>query len=177
MLGFKIRMTRGATWAQAESEDFITKEFLQKIGKLLVASVVLEAKRDLAKQGNGPTPTGIAEGVPASERFFKSFYFKIEDETVVLYSSWPQIEQIVDGRRPYSMDWLTKQEGVSRVPMKGPQGTVLVKTTPATSQEAWIHPGFRKHNFIRRGYERARRQMDKLFAEQVAKTLAGMNPT
>ena len=177
MLGFKVRMTRGKTWGQAESEDFITPEFLEKIGKLLVASVVYEARKDLAKQGNGPTPTGIAEGIPASEKFFKSFYFKIEHETVVLYSSWPQIEQIVDGRQPFSMDWLTRQAGVSRVPMKGPQGTVLAKTTPASPQEAWMHPGFRKHNFIRRGYERARRQMDKMLAEQVVKALSGMNPT
>lgn len=176
MLGFKVRTTRGKTWAQLESDDYITDEFLRQVGRLLVASVVFEARKDLAKQGNGPTPKGMAEGLPASERFFKSFYFKIEDQSVVLYSSWPQIEQLVEGRRAYPMEWLTRQAGVSRVPMKGPDGTILIRTTPRTPQEAWVHPGFKKHNFLRRGYERARKQMTKLLEQQVVKTLRGLNP-
>jgi hypothetical protein len=174
MMGMKIRTTRGRTWANAENEDFLTHKFLDEIGKLLVECVVLEAKRDLAKQGGGPTPHGVAEGIPASERFFKSFYFAIEDSTVVLYSSWPLIEQLVDGRRPFPMTWMTAQEGFTKLPMPQADGTVLVKTTPSSARQAWIHPGFRKHNFIRRGYLRARRQMDRMIADQVVKVLSGM---
>ena len=55
------------------------------------------------------------------------------------------------------MEWLTRAEGVSRVPMAGDQpGTVLIKSTPGSLQGPWIHPGFRKHNFVRRGYEKAK---------------------
>ena len=175
MLGFKLKMTRGRTWATAKSEDFISPKFLKKIGRLLVTSVVLEAKRDLAKQGNHPTPKGVAEGIPASPKFFESFYYEVEDQVVMLYSSWPQIEQIVEGRRPYPMNWLLRQEGLTKIPIKGPKGTVLIKTVPASSNNVWIHPGFRKHNFVRRGYERARRQMDEIFAEQAAEVLKGMD--
>jgi hypothetical protein len=175
MLGMKIRATRGRTWVTAESEDFLTHEFLDQIGKLLVDSIVFEARKDLAKQGGHATPHGIAEGIPASERFFRSFYFAIEDSTVVVYSSWPQIEQVVEGRRPYPMTWVTAQEGFTKLPMSQGDGTVLVRTTPTSARQAWIHPGFRKHNFIRRGYLRARRQMDQLIAKQVTKVLNGMN--
>ena len=90
-----------------------------------------------------------------------------------LYSTWPQIEQIVEGRRPYPMTWLTQQEGVSKVPMKGDRpGTVLIRTTPKSPENAWIHPGFKKHNFIRRGYERARRQMNEVLSQRLGKVLS-----
>lgn len=175
MLNFKIRMTRGTTWATAKSEDFVTPEFLKEIGTLLVDCVVFEAKKDLAKQGNHPTAQGMPEGIPNTPKFFDSFSYEIDDQTVVLYSSWPQIDQIVEGRKPYPMSWLLKREGLSRIPMKGPKGTVLIKTVPSSPTNVWIHPGFFKHNFVRRGYERARKQMSAKFAEQVQKTLKGMN--
>lgn len=175
MLGMKIRTTRGRTWATATSDDFLTHDFLDAIGKVLVECIVFEARRDLARQGGQPTPHGVAEGIPASERFFSSFYFAIEDSTVVVYSSWPQIEQLVEGRRPYPMTWMTGQEGFTKLPMPQGDGTVLVRTTPTSARQAWIHPGFRKHNFIRRGYLRARRQMDQMIAKQVVKVLNGMD--
>lgn len=173
-MGMKIRTTRGRTWANAESDDFATPKFLEAVGKLLVDAVVYEARKDLAKQGGRPTPSGIAEGIPASETFFRSFYCAVESSTVVLYSSWPLIEQIVDGRRPYPMTWMTRPEGFSKLPLPQGDGTVLVRTTPGSTRQAWIHPGFRKHNFVRRGYLRARRQMDDLIAKQIVSVLNGM---
>lgn len=175
MLGMKIKTTRGRTWARLENDDFLTNEFLDALGKLLVDSIVLEARKDLARQGGHPTPPGAPEGIPVSERFFRSFYFAIEDATVVVYSSWPQIEQIAEGRRPFPMTWVTQQNGLTKLPMPQGDGTVLVKTTPVSSRQAWIHPGFRKHNFVRRGYLRARRQMDQMIADQVVKVLSGTN--
>jgi len=171
MLGIKIRTTRGKTWTNVASEDFITRKFLQKVGRLFVKSIVYEARKDFAKQGGSRTPTGQPEGIPADEAFYKSFKFRTTEKTVEIYCSWPQIEQITEGRRPYPMDWLTQQAGISRVPMKGPGGTVLIKTTPASSEDAWIHPGFRKNNFLRRGYERARREMDTMLQQQIVETL------
>ena len=175
MLGLKIRTTYGKTWANAQPEDFITRKFLQKVGRLLVKSIVYEARKDLAKQGGGRTPPGEPEGIPNDEDFFKSFKFRTTEKSVVVYCSWPWIEQITEGRKPYPMKWLTRQAGVSRVPMAGPGGTVLIRSTPAKAQDAWIHPGFHKNNFLRRGYERARREMDKMLQQHVVETLKGMN--
>jgi len=169
----KLRRTSGKTWAKLRDEDLLTKDFLKVVGESLLKAVVFEARKDLAKQGGRPTPPGVPEGIPASEDFFKSFSYRVEGQRVLLVSTWPFIEQITEGRREYPMTWLTQQEGVSKVPMKGSRpGTVVIKSTPTSPSNAWIHPGFRKHNFIRRGYERARREMDKLLADQVGKVLS-----
>lgn len=169
---FKLRRTSGKTWSKLKESDFITTEFLNEIGKELVSAVVFEAKKDLAKQGNRPTPRGEAEGIPADDKFFKSFKYRVEGNRVVLFSDWPWIQQIVEGRREYPMSWLTQQEGVSKVPMKGDRpGTVLIKTTPRSPENAWIHPGFKKHNFVRRGYQRARKKMDEILSKRIGKVL------
>lgn len=167
----RIRQTRGRTWTTLKNEDFVTPAFLKEVGKMLVDAIVYEAKKDLVKQGNRPTPRGVEEGLPRSERFFNSFSFQIENNGVSVYSSWPQIEQLIQGRRRYSMSWLTKDAGVNIVPMRDESGTVVLRSTPYSKQDAWIHPGFRKHNFVRRGYERARRQMDALLVKQVERVL------
>lgn len=171
MAGIKIKKTRGKTWVGLEQADFLTPDFMDRLGGFLRDAIVFEARKDLAKQGGRRTPEGDPEGIPASEKFFKSFRYEVKGNTVEIYSDWPWIDQILEGRRPYPMEWLTQQEGVSRVPMPGPKGTVLIRTTPATPREAWIHPGFRKHNFVRRGYEKARRKMEQELEKQVEKIL------
>jgi hypothetical protein len=176
MVDIRIKKTSGKTWATSDSQDFITPAFLKEIGELLVDNIVYEAGKDFAKQGNTTTPVGAPEGIPGSVAFFDSFKYRViaQKGQVEIYSTWPRISQILEGRRPYSMEWLTQQAGVSRVPMQQPDGTVLIRSTPATGGSAWIHPGFKKHTFVRRGYEKARRRMKKMLAKQVAKTLAGM---
>jgi hypothetical protein len=69
------------------------------------------------------------------------------------------------------MEWLTRQAGVNAVPMKSSNGTVIIRATPALKDDAWIHPGFRKHNFVRRGYEKARRVFAQELEKQVGKIL------
>jgi len=159
-----------------KDEDFVDEAFLRKIGDLLVECIVFEAGKDFAKQGNRPTRIGEPEGIPRTLDFFDSFSYRIKDnKTVEVYSDWPWIKQISEGRPPYPMTWLTQQEGVRRVPMKQVDGTVLVRATPSSPEHAWIHPGFKRNTFIRRGYDRARRRMDKILREQVTKVLSGMN--
>ena len=168
----KLKMTRGKTWVGLKQEDFLTPEFMEKLGGFLVDSIIYEARKDLAKQGGKPTERGVAEGIPASERFFKSFRYEVKGNSIEIYSDWEWIEQITEGRNEFSMEWLTQQRGVSRVPMAGKQpGTVLIKSTPGGSQQPWIHPGFRKHNFIRRGYEKARRKFEQELKTQINKVL------
>lgn len=168
----KIKKTYGKTWVGLEQEDFLTPKFLDKLGGFLVDAIVFEARKDLAKQGGKPTPVGTPEGIPASENFFKSFRYEVNGTSIEVYSDWPWIDQILEGRREYPMEWLTQREGVSRVPMPGKQpGTVLIRSTPGRMQKPWIHPGFRKHNFVRRGYEKARRKFEAELNKQVANVL------
>jgi len=176
MVEIRIKKTAGRTWANAQTKDFITPSFLKDVGELLVEMIVYEAGKDFAKQGSGKTPVGAPEGIPGTVAFFDSFKYRVfaQKSLVEVYSTWPQIEQILEGRRPYPMEWLTQQAGVSRVPMAQPDGTVLIRSTPVTASEAWIHPGFNKHTFVRRGYEKARRRMTKMLADQVTKVLKGM---
>lgn len=157
-----------------KDEDFVDDEFLKKIGEILVESIVFEAGKDFAKQGSRPTPRGDPEGIPRTLRFFDSFHYRVKNNSVEIYSTWPWIDQIIKGRSPYPMEWLTKQEGVNFVPMQQPDGTVLIRSTPRMAKDAWMHPGFRKNNFVRRGYERARRQMAETLKQQVNKVLSGM---
>lgn len=168
----KFKPSQGKTWGTLRQEDVLTPDFLNKIGKKILDAIVFEARKDLAKQGGKPTPPGTPEGIPASERFFNSFRYEVKGTRIEIYSDWPWIDQIIEGRREFSMEWLSQQEGVSRVPMPGKQaGTVLIKSTPGRNQKPWIHPGFRKHNFIQRGYERALRTYSQDLQKQIDKIL------
>ena len=172
-----IKRTAGKTWVGLKNQDFLTPEFMNKLGRFLVSAIVMEAKKDLARQGNKPTPPGEKEGVPNSERFFESFSYNItQDNKIEVTSSWPWISQIVEGRQSFSMDWLTKSDGVTNVPMRsGNQRTTVIVGTP-TGDKVWVHPGFRKHTFIRRGYENALRKFRKELKDQVLKTLRKTRP-
>lgn len=171
----RIKRTHGKTWATMKDEDFVDDKFLKKIGVILVESIVFEAGKDFAKQGSRPTPIGHPEGIPRTLRFFDSFGYRVKNSSIEIYSTWPWIDQIIKGRSPYPMEWLTKEAGVNAVPMRQPDGTVLIRSTPRMAKDAWIHPGFAKNNFVRRGYERARRQMAAELKKQVNKVLAGMS--
>jgi hypothetical protein len=168
----KLKQTRGKTWVGLKQEDFLTPPFMEKLGGFLLGAILLEARKDFAKQGGRPTPEGVPEGIPASEKFFQSFSYKVDGNTIEIHSTWPWIEQITEGRKSYPMEWLTQVEGVSRVPMAGKQpGTVLIRSTPGLMQKPWVHPGFRKHNFLRRGYEKARRKFALELEKQVGNIL------
>ena len=168
----KLKKTQGKTWVGLDQEDFLTRPFMERLGGFLLNAVIFEARKDFAKQGGKPTPEGAPEGIPASETFFRSFSYKVDGNSIEIHSSWPWIEQITEGRKSYPMEWLTRSSGVSRVPMAGKQpGTVLIKSTPGMLQGAWIHPGFRKNNFVRRGYEKARRKFAQELSKQVEKIL------
>lgn len=142
------------------------RNFLIKAAKIFIQEIIMEAKKDLAKQGNAPTPEGRPEGIPADPSFFKSFKYKLEGTTILIYSTWPVIEQIVEGRKSYPMTWLTKADGITHVPIPGDRpNTVSILTAPKRRKDAWIHPGFRKHNFVRRGYNKAKSKVEDLLED------------
>ena len=81
---------------------------LRHFGKLLVRFVVEEAKKDAAK----------SSFIPDSKDFYESFSYRVVGNGVEVSSSWPWIELIVQGTKgPYPMKWLTKAQGVEKVPL------------------------------------------------------------
>ncbi len=147
----------------------LEREVFHKIGKILVESVVTEARKDFAKQRKVPkAPVGI----PDTEDFFKSFSYQVVGKsTVEVVSTWPFIKQITEGRDPFRMDWLTQQNGVNVVPLIDKTGQVIFRMAPLNLGHAWIHPGFAKHTFIQRGIRKGREQAMRILAEEARKAV------
>jgi hypothetical protein len=153
--------------------------FQNKIGRYLRDQVVLEARKQAAldarkraaksqsEASQGPLP----EGLPQSEKFFGSFHWRVIGAEVQVYSTWPTIEQLVDGRSAYKMTWLTQTRGVKTVPFYNPTGKIIFRTTPKTQNDAWIHPGFAKHDFIQRAFDRALPEVKKMYAQEALRIL------
>lgn len=147
-------------------DEFFEKRFLEDVGNACLHFIIKEAKADLTKQGG---QKGKPEGIPNDPKFFESFGFEITNEgSIEIYSTWPWIDQIIEGRKPYPMKWLT-QPKVKKVPFS--KKTPLIRSAPG-SREAWIHPGFKSHNFIQRGVEQALSRLNKNFANQVRRSYA-----
>jgi len=174
----RVRGVYGKPWSKmAGTKIPIDRQILQRLGKAMVTAVVEEAKVDFAKQGRSPTPKGQAEGIPDSDNFFESFDYKIVGKsTIVITSTWPWMEEVIEGRPPYKMTWLTRSQRVYKVPFPQRDGTVLIRTAPLKMADAWIHPGFARHTFLERGVRRARKEMAKIVAEEAKKMLRKGNP-
>ena len=169
-----VKTSYGKPWAKLKGKDFADRGFLTKVGKVLVASIVREAK----KEASGHQPSqGTPEGIPKDPKFYDSFKYRIVGQsTIEVYSTWPFIQQIIEGRDPYKMTWLTKKEGVDKVPIIDPLGRVIIRSTPANENSAWIHPGFAKHTFIKKGYEMAKAEIKKMYGQQTVKVLKKNRP-
>ena len=174
----RIRGVYGKPWSKLAGDIPLTRELMDRLGQVILDSVIKEAKKDLAKQGRSPTPKGQPEGLPATDNFFESFSFKVVGKsTVTIISDWDWIEQHLEGRKPYPMTWLTRAAGVNKVPMVQKDGTVLVRCTPLTKAGAWIHPGFARHTFLERGIKKAREKMADIVMAEVMEMLAQGDPT
>ncbi len=172
----RVRSVYGRPWSKMAGEIPITVDVLKRLGEALVDSVVAEARKDLAKQGK--PARGEAYGLPRTESFFESFTFQIKGEsTIEIVSTWPWVEQHIEGREPYPMTWLTQEKGVHRVPMVQRDGTVIVRFAPLTTQQAWIHPGFARHTFLERGVRKARKAMAEIVMQEVMAMLAQGDPS
>jgi hypothetical protein len=133
-----------------------TREMLTKAAKIILDQVVFEAKKDMALSRSMAAAGGHQVLLPKSEDFIKSFSASVEGSVIHIKSSWPLIEQHIEGRDPYPMTWLTQAEGVKKVPMITREGISVVRTTPLTTNEAWYHPGFKKFTFLERGARKGR---------------------
>lgn len=159
----KIRGVRGgAILRKVGPSTFApTPMMMKKIAQIILDTVVDEAKRDMMK---GLGITGGKAGLPRSEEFLKSFYYKIDGENIEIISDWPTAEALTEGRPPFPMWWLTKEGGTKKVPMRV-GGNSVVRSTPITMKDAWIHPGFHKYTFLERGARKGREKAIKMLVE------------
>jgi len=173
MLSLKTK--KGGRAATATARVVFDRTFLDKVGKVIRDEIVKEARNQArsdrkTKPGSDADESESApEGIPNSSRFYDSFKWRIKGTTVEIYSDWPWINQIVEGRSPYKMTWLTQEKGVKKVPFSDPTGRVKILSTPATVSDAWIHPGFASHNFIQKGWQNATPKVRKMYALQTFK--------
>lgn len=164
----RARAVLGGPFSKLLGRDIpLTRPMLEELGEILVKHIVKEARKDLAKQGRSPTPRGEPEGLPTVGSFLKSFSYRIRGQrTIEILSTWPFLKQATEGRQPYKMTWLTHEQGVRAVPIVQSDGTVVVRTTPFRTQDAWIHPGFARHTFINRAVKNARKEMAQAILER-----------
>ena len=194
-----VRRVYGTPWSKMLGpRGKVTQELLEALGKVLVEEVIKEAKKEFARQGGMRTDHGKPEGVPGPRfkfdppwghipheqrhpgvpSFYDSFDYKIIGKsTVGLTCNWPWIDEIIKGRPPFKMDWLTRQNGVERVPLVLRDGTVIVRMAPETSADAWVHPGFKKHNFINRAVKKARIRAAEEAKKVIVRNLSAGDPS
>lgn len=163
----RIRGVYGGTLSRRVSIE-LDKDMLETIGEEMVKHIQKEARKDYKNLGR--TPRGEPMGLPNTDDFFESFQWKVlGDRTVIVTSTWPWIERHVEGRDPYPMPWLTREKGMEYVPLRQPDGSVVVVRAPATREEAWIHPGVEKLNFLERGVRKGRREAMRKIAARAAR--------
>ena len=150
----------------------IDPKFFDRVGQTLVDAVVAEARKDFAKEGRSARAPGAPVGLPNTEDIFKSFSYRISGKsTVELLCDWPYIDQITQGRRPFPMTWLTQEKGAGVVPIKKKSGVVIFRMAPPNAANAWIHPGFARHNFVQRGIRKGREQVAALLSAEVKRQI------
>jgi len=167
-----VRRAYGKPWSDIVGEVGTNPEFLAEVGKIVLRHVLREARKDLALQGRRRTPRGEPEGIPADRKFFESFDYRVATRSQVeIVSTWPWIKQIIEGRKRYRMKWLTRDRGVGIVPLEPKKGTVIFRWAPKRKEDAWIHPGFERHNFVDRGFRKAKTDISKTAKKTLKKLL------
>ncbi len=140
---------------------------LKKAGTLILESVRKEIKTDAAKHNAMNRAVGQPVSIPNSKEFVLSFKVSVKGKKIEISSDWPFVEHHLEGRDPYPMTWLTQAEGIKKVPMITSAGVVLVRMAPLTKEDAWIHPGFLKYNFLERGVRKGREAAAEMLAKEM----------
>ena len=145
------RGTRLGPLSRHSGQITFSEEEIKEIGCIILESVKEEIKKDMAKTSAIRNP-GEPVPIPNSKRFVESFKWKLKGKkTLEIYSNWPTAaaHTVEKQKGPFNMVWL-KAPSVpyARLDLKG--GISIVRTTPG-GNDFWIHPGFKKYNFLERG--------------------------
>lgn len=131
---------------------------MDAMGAIILESVRKEALRDMAMARSVAGTRGQPVGLPDSPNFVQSFGFSVQGSQIKIDSSWPLINQHLEGRGAYPMTWLTQASGIKTVPMILASGITIIRAAPLSATDAWIHPGFIKYTFLERGVRKGRQQ-------------------
>lgn len=97
-------------------------------------------------------------GWSASRRITNSISYVVREgnEAIEIYSTIPNIQQIIEGAKPYRMTWIKRSNKRPIIPIwdrKSKQ--VRFRYAPETSR--WVHPGVRRMLFMERARKRIRK--------------------
>lgn len=169
-----VRRVYGKPWSKMSKIE-VTPMVLQELGKILLEAIKEEADKEMR---DSPSPAGKPETLPLSDRFIDSLSVSTRGHsTIVISTTWPWMDRLIEGRKPYPMKWLTREAGVSAVPIEQGDGSTALIATPATSSDAWIHPGVKKHKFIERGIEVGKKRAIPLLRRYVIQQVLQGDPT
>jgi hypothetical protein len=194
----RVRGVYGTPWSKLAGGFKISKKTLEKLGACLVKTLAAEAKKDFAKRGwSGKDPMG---GPPIWDSF--SYRIRGKSTVEILSSFYGLEELTTEGVTPRRMTWLSQEkkdaspntykrtEGEKRrkmkrggrvskgerlplvVPVKTQGGTVVFRTAPIKTNQAWIHPGIAKFTFMQRAVKKGREQCAQIIAEEIVEQLA-----
>jgi len=145
----------------------IPRHILDKCGKFLVKAVQEEVLKDI----HARVPHN-KQGLPSSREFLDSFSYKIRGKGIELLCDWPWIERHTEGREPFRMKWLLSEPGSPKIiPIRTSSGEIAFRTAPLRLENAWVHPGVAKFNFIERAKERMLDKMVELIQEDLPQLL------
>lgn len=171
----RIRGVYGKPWSKMSKVE-LNPQILRRVGEILVESVSEEARKAVVAQA-GRTPEGQPMGLPNTPDFYNSFSYRISGpSSLEILSSWPWVERHVEGRDPFPMTWLTQAAGRTLIPLKQPDGSVIIRMAPKTEEEAWIHPGVRKYSFLEVGVRKGREKAARVLAEEALRQILKGDP-
>jgi len=174
--GVRLKAVYGTPWSKLIGENIpLTPTLLRKAGDIILAAVLKELKKDMAKAAN-MGGRGKPVPLPNSKKFVDSFSSSVRGaKTIEIISDWPFAKQWETGKKPFPMTWLTQQKGVVRVPILSSTQTVIIRTAPFAVGGAWIHPGFAKYTFLQRGIRKGRGEAAKMLAKEAVIPLLAKN--
>jgi hypothetical protein len=161
MASKKVRGSYAGTLTKKLDKDGnykLSKDMLHKYGKHLVDYIKIEAKKDMARRSTPGGPVGL----PNSPRFWNSFHYRIKGtSTVEIYSTWPWIEGLIEGRKAGPMRAHTQANPklTGKVIPFYKDGVVIFRMAPSRGGKLWIHPGIARHTFIERAVRKCRKAL------------------
>ena len=162
----------------------VKKKLLREMGRSLVAHIVYEGRKDLARAGKSARGKPVADGGGLGESFFRTVKYRIKgDSTLEVYSDWEWLETLIKGMPKSKMSslvasrnprlWKNGKNGKVRktLPIKNGRGGVVFRVAPLNLENAWVHPGISKHTFWDRGVKKWRRAVPILITKFVARNI------
>ena len=163
----RVRGVYATPWSKLTGQKVqITPVIMQRLGDAVLKGVKTEIRRAVAMAANAGG-RGKPIPLPNSSEFVESFQFKIRGaKTVEIVTNWPFAKAWEDGKEPYEMTWL-KQPKVKIVPIITHEGQTILRTAPLQTEDAWIHPGFARYNFLSKGIKRGRENAAEIVRNEI----------